>query len=231
MSTDSQSKKDIRTKALVLRRTNFGEADRIINFLTEQGMISAIAKGVRKEKSKLAGSVELFTISDITLHKSPNNKLCVLTSAKMLEHYDQIVYKLAELELAGMIMKKIAKYAENSTGPEYFNLLHEILAALNAGVNPELVETWFWFNFATINGEQINLVKDTDGKDLDEFKTYVWDSTESALREQLGGNVGAEEIKLMRLILSNTLKTTSRVKDIAPKLPTILYIAKVINKQ
>ena len=230
MSTDS-SNNDIRTKAIVLRRTNYGEADRIINFLTEQGVIAAIAKGVRKEKSKLAGSVELFTVSDITLHKGLNNKLCVLTSAKMLEHYGQIVYKLPELELAGMIMKKISHLAEASTGPEYFDLLHQILSALNAGVNPELVETWFWLNLAKIGGEQINLIKDTDGHDLDPFKTYVWDSTESALREQLGGNVGAEEIKLMRLMLSNSLKVTSRVKDIAPKLPTILYIAKVINKQ
>ena len=230
MSTDS-SNSDIRTKAIVLRRTNFGEADRILNFLTEQGVIAAIAKGVRKEKSKLAGSVELFTVSDITLHKGLNNKLCVLTSAKMLEHYDQIVYKLPELELAGMIMKKIARFAETSTGSEYFDLLHQILAALDAGVNPELVETWFWFNLAKVNGEQTNLVKDTEGKDLDSFKTYVWDSTESALREQLGGNVGAEEIKLMRLMLSSSLKVNSRVKDIAPKLPTILYIAKMINKE
>lgn len=231
MSTDSQTKKDIRTKALVLRRTDFGEADRIINFLTEQGIIAAIAKGVRKEKSKLAGSVELFTVSDITLHKSLNNKLCVLTSAKMLEHYDKIVYKLPELELAGMIMKQVAKYAENSTGPEYFNLLHEVLAALNAGVNPELVETWFWFNFATINGEQINLARDVAGNKLDPMKTYVWDSTESALKEQLGGNVSAEDIKLMRFMLANNLKTTSRVKDIATHLPTLLYIAKIINKE
>lgn len=230
MSTDS-SNNDIRTKAIVLRRTNFGEADRVINFLTEQGIIAAVAKGVRKEKSKLAGAVELFTVSDITLHKGLNNKLCVLTSAKMLEHYDQIVYKLPELELAGRLMKKISHLAETSTGPEYFDLLHQILSALNAGVNPELVETWFWFNLAKIGGEQINLVKDTDGHDLDPFKTYVWDSTESALREQLGGNVSASEIKLMRLMLSTDLKTTSRVKDIAPKLPTILYIAKVINKQ
>ncbi|MBR3232750.1 DNA repair protein RecO [Candidatus Saccharibacteria bacterium] len=231
MSSDSPTKNDIRTKAIVLRRTNYGEADRILNFLTEQGVIAAIAKGVRKEKSKLAGAVELFTISDITLHKSLNNKLCVLTSAKMLEHYDQIVYKLPELELASMVMKQIGKYAETSTGPEYFDLLKQVLSALNAGVRPELVETWFWFNLAKTNGEQINLIKDTDGNDLDPFKTYVWDSTESALREQLGGNVTATEIKLMRLMLSNTLKTTSRVQDIVPKLPTILYIAKTINKQ
>ncbi len=222
---------DIRTKATVLRRTNYGEADRVLTLLTEQGIYSAMAKGVRKEKSKLAGAVELFTISDVTLHQSRNNKLYILTSAKMLEHYDQIVYKLSELELAAMIMKQIGKYAENSSGPEYFNLLREILSALNAGVNPELIETWFWFNLSRINGEQINLVKDVNGDPLDSFKTYIWDSTESALREQLGGNVAAEDIKLMRLMLSNTLKTTSRVKDIASHLPTLLYISKIIAKQ
>lgn len=227
MSTNS-SNNDIRTRAIVLRRTNFGEADRIINFLTEQGIIAAIAKGVRKEKSKLAGNVELFTVSDITLHKGLNNKLCILTSAKMLEHYDQIVYKLPELELAGIIMKQIAKYAETSDGPEYFDLLHQILSALNAGVNPELVETWFWFNLTKTNGEQINLIKDTDGNTLDPFKTYVWDSTESALKEQLGGNVGAEEIKLMRLIITNNLKVISHIKNITTKLPTVLYIARTI---
>lgn len=231
MSSDLKPKNDIRTKAIVLRRTNYGEADRIINFLTEQGVIAAIAKGVRKEKSKLAGAVELFTVSDITLHQGLNNKLCVLTSAKMLEHFNQIPYHLPELELSGTVMKQIAKYAENSTGPEYFDLLKQVLSALNAGVNPELVETWFWLNLAKTNGEQINVVKDTDGNDLDPFKTYVWDSTESALREQLGGNVGAEEIKIMRLMLSSDLKTNSRVNNIVPHLPTILYIAKVINKQ
>ncbi|MBQ3261219.1 DNA repair protein RecO [Candidatus Saccharibacteria bacterium] len=222
---------DIRTQAIVLRRTNFGEADRIINFLTEQGVISCIAKGVRKEKSKLAGSVELFCLSEIVVHEGRNNKLGVLTSAKMLEAYQNIAYKLSELELASFIMKKIGAVAENSTGPEYFDLLKQTLAALNAGVNPELVETWFWFNFAKVGGEQVNLIKDVNGEKLDPIKAYVWDATESALYERLGGNIGAEEIKLMRLILSSNLKTVSRVEDVAKRLPSILHIGKSINKQ
>lgn len=228
MSNATQSN-DIKTHALVLRRTNFGEADRVINFLTEQGIIAAIAKGVRKEKSKLAGAVELFCLSEVTLHKSLNNKLCILTSAKMLDHYDKIVYNLPELELASLVMKKISTAAEASSGPEYFELLKQILVSLNSGLSPELVETWFWFNFAKTNGEQVNLIKDVDGNKLDPFKTYVWDSTESALRERLGGNVGASEIKLMRLMLSSDLKTVSKVKDVERKLPTLLYIAKAVN--
>ena len=48
---------DIKTLAYVIRRTNYGEADRIINLITPEGKISAIAKGVRKEKSKLASKL------------------------------------------------------------------------------------------------------------------------------------------------------------------------------
>ncbi len=221
---------DIRTKAIVLRRANYGESDRILNLLTEKGVISCIAKGVRKEKSKLAGGIELFCLSEVTIHEGKNNKLGVLTSAKMLEPYQKITLKLEELELGSTVLKTVSKVAENTSGPEYFLLVKQILQALNIGVNPELVETWFWFNFAKTSGEQINLLRDTDGEKLDAFKSYVWDSTELALRPQIGGNITANEIKLMRLILSSDLKTVSRVNDIAKHLPSLLYIAKTINK-
>lgn len=52
--------KTYRTQAVVLRRTNYGEADRILQLLTPDGRRSVMARGVRKEKSKLAGGVELF---------------------------------------------------------------------------------------------------------------------------------------------------------------------------
>ena len=45
--------KDIKTCAYVLRRTNYGEADRILNIITPLGKMSVIAKSVRKEKSNL----------------------------------------------------------------------------------------------------------------------------------------------------------------------------------
>ena len=54
--------KDLRTKAIVLRRTDYGEADRILQLLTPSGKRSVIARGVRKEKSKLAGGIELFSV-------------------------------------------------------------------------------------------------------------------------------------------------------------------------
>jgi len=55
------------TTGLVLSRTDFGEADRIITVLTpDHGKLRLMAKGVRRMKSKLAGGIDLFTVSDLT---------------------------------------------------------------------------------------------------------------------------------------------------------------------
>lgn len=221
---------DIRTKAIVLRRTNYGEADRILNLLTEKGLVSAIAHGARKEKSKLAGGIELFCVSEITAHEGRNNSLHTLTSAKMIEHYNRIPLDLNKLELGSMFLKRVNKDAENSEGPEYFHLVHQALSALNQNNNLAMIEAWFLFNLARLNGEQINLLKDTEGQDLDEYSMYVWDNRESALRPQRGGNIGQNEIKMMRLILSSELKIVLRVENAESITPSILYIAKAINK-
>ena len=221
---------DIRTKAIVLRRTNYGEADRILNLLTDQGKISAIAHGVRKEKSKLAGGIELFSVSDITYHEGRNNDLCTLTSAKMLEFYDKIPLDLGKLELGSLILKQVNKSIENSGGREFFDLVHQSLSALNRSPNHSLIEAWFWLNLARLNGEQINLYRDVNDEELNEGKTYIWDIKEAALASKIGGNIGSAEIKMMRLILSSNLQTTLKVKNTSTITPSILYIAKSINK-
>lgn len=221
---------DIRTKAFVLRRTNYGEADRILNFLTEKGMISAIAKGVRKEKSKLAGGIELFSLSDIVVHEGRNNSLYTLTSAKMLDFYDKIPVNLEKLELGSLILKQVNKHAENSDGPEYFNLVSQTLYFLNKTNELETIEAWFWFNLAKINGEQMNLLRDTNGEKLEENQIYVWDNYEMALRPQKGGNIGTNEIKLMRLMFSSELSTILRIENIAKSIHSILFVAKSVNK-
>ena len=57
----------VKTEAVVLRSIRYGEADRIITFITpDRGKVKGIAKGVRKQKSKLAGGIELFSVSDIS---------------------------------------------------------------------------------------------------------------------------------------------------------------------
>ena len=86
MSENIQNK-DIRTKGYVLKRTNYGEFDRILNIITPVGKFSVIAKGVRKEQSKLAGSIEMFTLIDFNIHFGRSD-LGLVTGAKILKYHN-----------------------------------------------------------------------------------------------------------------------------------------------
>lgn len=221
--------KDLRTKAYILRRTNYGEADRILNLITPTGKVSAMAKGVRKEKSKLAGNIEMFCLVDANIHQGKND-FGLITSAKMIKYFSNLIIDLPRMELAAQILKKIDLVSDNSDNPEFFSIVEQCFEALDQKISPDLVAAWFWFNLAKACGEDINLYRDTNGEKLSPDENYIWDNYESALAKQAGGNIGSDEIKIMRLMCSTKLAFICQIKDIMDKIPAILYIAKAINK-
>lgn len=80
----------LETEALVLRTYNFGEADKIVVFLTHSaGVIRAVAKGCRKLKSKYGASLEPFTLAKITYFQKENQELVALSQTEILKsHFD-----------------------------------------------------------------------------------------------------------------------------------------------
>ena len=102
--------KTTRVKAVVLRRTNFGEADRILDLLTPDGRLSVMARGVRKEKSKLAGGIELFAECDVVVGQGKGD-LGVLVSARLVRFFGHILLIcLVEREiLLPLISKRIGR--------------------------------------------------------------------------------------------------------------------------
>lgn len=203
---------DLKTQAIVLRRTNYGESDRILNLLTPEGKIAVLAKGVRKEKSKLAGGIELFSVAEVIIHQGKSS-LGTLTSAKMLSFYSNILSDLARLTLASEFLKKADRAAEQVDNPDYFCLVQQALQGLHLQANLELVKTWFLLNFAQAIGEEINLFTDTNGEPLNSELHYFWDHAESALRPDVGGTIDAQAIKLGRIMLSSPLRTVLRITN------------------
>jgi DNA repair protein RecO (recombination protein O) len=94
-----------RTPAVVLKRTDLGEADRIITlFSREVGKVRAVAKGVRRGTSRSAGHLEPFTLSDVMF--AVGRELDVISQVDTLESFRAIredlmltthAYYLAEL--------------------------------------------------------------------------------------------------------------------------------------
>lgn len=217
--------KDLKTKAYVFRRTNYGEADRIINLITPVGKISAIAKGVRKPKSKLAGGIEMFSLVQVNLHFGKSD-MAVLTGTKMISFYGEILKDLGRMELASEILKKVSKASDSVDSPELFEIVDQSLSSLNVGFDINLVEAWFLLNLARVMGEEINLYRDADGNKLDANLKYSWNSYETVFYVDEKGEIDANVIKILRLLVSSKLDVVVRIKDIGAYFSLILEIAK-----
>ena len=97
------------TTAIVLYRTDFKEADRIVTMLTRgQGKIRVIAKGVRRPLSKLAGGIELFSICQITF-VAGRGEIKTLISSRIQKHYGNIVKDSQRTMLSHDFIKRINK--------------------------------------------------------------------------------------------------------------------------
>lgn len=217
---------DLRTRAIVLRRTNYGESDRILNLITPEGKIAVLARSVRKEKSRLAGGIELFSVADIVVHQG-RSSLSTLTSAQMLKFYSNILGDLTRLELASELLKKIDRVAEQIDDPGFFDLIEQALEGINRGTAADLIQTWFYLNLACISGEEPNFACDTTGNALQPSQTYFWDSTDNALCPHQQGNIGASEIKFARFLLTNSLQASARIGSFETFLPPISQIARM----
>lgn len=221
--------RDLKTKALVLRRTNYGEADRIVNLITPSGKVSAMAKGVRRSKSKLAGGIEMFTLVEVNLHFGKSD-MATLTGAKMVRFYGGLLKDLTRMEKATEFLKEINRAAETVDSPEFFEILDKSLAKLSDGADLNLVEAWFLLNLARAMGEQINLYTDVNGDKLDAGKRYRWDEQEMGLAPHEYGLIDENAIKLMRLMWTMDLMVVSRVKNADKYMPEILKIAQAVKK-
>lgn len=207
----NMSDKYLRTKGFILRRTNYAEADRILNILTPVGKISAIARGVRWEKSKLAGGVEMFSLVDLNICEG-KGELRIITSAKMIKFYGGILKDFNRVELASGVLKKINKISDSSETEEYFKILSQVFFALDLGVELRLIEAWFILNLNKAVGEEINLYRDNLGRRLEADRKYEWDNLENAFFERDDGRFGADEIKILRLMMTNDLQIVRRIK-------------------
>jgi len=213
-----------RTQAIVLRRTNYGEADRIVQFLTPDGRRSVMARGVRKEKSKLAGGIELFAISDVVIGEGKGD-LGVLTSAKLEHFFKHILEDYDRLQFAYLAIKLVSRASETVDEPEWFDLLSEVLAGLNVLTIPlPLIQAWFYIRYASLLGHELNLELDIEGNPLEAELSYRYDSAEQGLRSVKNGEITGEHIKLLRLIGSRPLQVLVQIGGIGALLGTCLHV-------
>lgn len=215
-----------RTKALVLRRTNYGEADRILKLLTPDGQVSAMARGVRREKSKLAGGIELFALSDITL-QSGKGELAILTSARLETFYEHILEDYDRLQFGYEVINLVAKASDTISDDGWFGVLDQVYRGLNVASVPfQLTQCWFYMHYADLTGYELSLERDVVGNKLEADKRYMYDVSERGLRPSAQGDLGADHIKYLRLIAAKPLLNIAQIGGVEAILPDCWLIAR-----
>lgn len=219
-----------RTEAILLRRVNYGEADRILTLLTpEHGKVSAIAKGIRKSGSKLAGGLELFGVCDITIMPGKRD-MGTVTSARLLAFYgDQILRDYDRMQLAYQCVAEINKASQTVAEPELFYLLKDSLQYLGTpGIANQIIEVWFRLRVADLLGVAPNLATDVAGERLAADALYNFDFEHMAFAPQVAGRFGAGHIKFLRLISAKDPAVLRQVSGIDEVMGDCLWFARAI---
>jgi DNA repair protein RecO (recombination protein O) len=210
----------------VLRRTNYGEADRILQLLTPEGKMGVMAKGVRREKSRLAGGIELFAICEVVVTEG-KSELGILTSSKLIHFFRHIMDDYDRMQFAYTAIKLVSKSSEMVEGSEWYDVLAETLAGLDSKtVAFELVQTWFFLHYSAVLGYELSLWHDENGEELSSEFTYRYDVAERGLKSVTSGELTVDHIKLLRLIATRPLKLLAKIGGVESFLPDCLLVAR-----
>jgi DNA repair protein RecO (recombination protein O) len=127
----------VKTEAIVLRSLRYGEADRILHLYTpHRGRVSAIAKGVRKARSRFGGRLEPFFRVDGVFHEGRSEMLTV-TSVSTISPHPRLREHAAALDVAARCCDAVGRlFATDDPHPGVYHLLANELDLLDA--DPEI---------------------------------------------------------------------------------------------
>lgn len=132
-----------RDHGIVLRTWRLGEADRIVSFVTEgHGKVRAVAKGVRKTKSRFGGRLEPLTHVSVLFYEG--RELDIVTQTETVEAFRTIREDLDRLGPATAMLEAVDQVSQERQGNvRLYQMLLGALRALSAQPSPLIVPGFF----------------------------------------------------------------------------------------
>lgn len=146
-----------RTDAIILRRSDFGEADRLLTVFTpERGKLRLLAKGVRKTTSRKAGHVELFMLTDMLI--AQGRTWDIISQAEIVEPYRDLRDDLDKTSHAYYLAELVDRFTEeHDANQPLFELLAVTLAHLSHTDDPFIALRYFELHLLSLTGFQPQL--------------------------------------------------------------------------
>lgn len=143
-----------KAQGIVLRALKLGEADRIVTFYTQShGRVRAVAKGVRKSRSRFGGRLDAFTHVDLVLYKGRGD-LDIVTQADILGRPRRMRSDYAAFCAASAMADAVDRTTpERERNVRAFLLLRSGLGALEEGASdPVLLAHAFLAKLSSMAG-------------------------------------------------------------------------------
>lgn len=140
----------IKTRALVLRKLDYGDTSKIAQFYTEDyGKISAIIKGARSSKSKIGLMVDTFNLLQIVLYKKETRDIQIVSDVDLLQHFVNIKENLERFKYASAVIELLLNLTiEHDHNERLFAGSVRILELINnPEKNPKLFFTKYFLFF------------------------------------------------------------------------------------
>lgn len=194
-----------RDHGIVLRTHKLGEADRIITFMTERhGKVRAVAKGVRKTKSKFGARLE--PTSHVALQLYEGRELDIVTQAESVDHFKAIREDLDRISHAVTMLEATDQLSlEREPNPDLYRMLLGALRSVDTR-NSALVVAGFHWKVLALEGfrpqvESCVVCEEPEG-------LVSFDPTEGGLlcaEHRRGTRVSPEAVELLQQILGGRL--------------------------
>ncbi|MFQ5943056.1 MAG: DNA repair protein RecO [Anaerolineales bacterium] len=146
-----------RIEAIILRRQDLGEADRIVTLFTPaHGKLRAIAKGVRRPSSRKAGHVEPFTRSNLLVAKG--RELDIITQAETIDAYPALRQNLDRLGQAAYVVELVDRFGvEESESQALYQLTTSTLERLDHEAETAAALRYFQIRLLDLSGYRPDL--------------------------------------------------------------------------
>ena len=136
----------------MLRHQDWGEADRLLWLYTrELGKVRALAKGVRKMRSRKAGHLEPFTRVQLLL--AEGRDLFIITQAEASENYLPLRADLVRIGYAAYVVELLDRFTyEEGDNPALFRLLVDTLGRLDTSPDPAFAVRYYEIRLLDVVG-------------------------------------------------------------------------------
>ena len=211
--------RSFRAEAIVLRRSDFGEADRLLTLFTkEHGKLRAIAKGARKPQSRKTGHVELFMRTQFLL--GTGRSMAIVTQAELIEPYNALRDDLVRTTYAGYATELLDRFtADEDRNVSQYNLLADTLARLCSHPEIRLVARYYELRLLSLAGFRPQLFNCVgSGEAIEEENQYFSPELGGLLKPERRGMdrtarpISSVAVKVLRYLQTRSWDTVASLQ-------------------